>query len=705
MRGLGLRSDGSATAECNRWSVVACGRSAATWLCAAIAAFAVAAPSVAVSADTWGNARITYFEPFETTIDPRPALMQKRTTSRVIKFDGYGRRFELALEPNATLEQVREANASSVQLYRGELTGVDGSWARIATQGSSIHGLVWDGSQLYVIEPSEAVRDSIIAPLDASNTRTVLFRLADTILDEGTAMCATAGSAITTGRDSYDALKREFNALKGTPTMMEAVNAALRLEISAIGDAQFRAQFPSDEAAIDQILLRLNNVDGIFAAELGVQIQVPTAIVYDSTSDPLSTTTVATDLLRRLASLRATSPQLKARGLTHLFTGRDLDGSTVGIGYVDSVCNAEFGAALTEVRGRGAWLESLIAAHEIGHNFGAVHDGEDQCSQVPQNQFLMSPTVHAANATFSTCSRNRIAERVLTASCVTALPPADLSIRADLGSIHEGLGRTFEWELPVTNIGGRSIQDAHIEVLVPAALEVTDAWIPGGTCTSGAGVVDCGLGSIAGGVTRSLHLTLKSRLIGTNTLSARIVSLSDAQTTNNSGSGTVTIDPELDFGITLQAPTAVGVGETFEVAFSVSNAASEAGLAVSIAFELPTTVSVSAGMIENGTCDVQARTCTVETVASGTTVNGRLTLSAIAPGTGDLTARVSGAAFDPNSPNDIATQTLVVSGTATRTSSSAATVPPSSGGGGTFGLPLALALLSLLRARRISHRR
>jgi len=672
-------------------------RQSAARVCAAVASFALAGPCLA-AADIPGNARILYFEPFVTTIDPRPALSEKRSNARMLKFDAYGRRFELALEPNATLEPARAG--SNVQLYRGELTGIAGSWARVATSGSDVHGLIWDGSQLYVIEPSEAVRDSLVPPLDVASTKTVLFRLADTIVDSGAAMCATQDAPITTGRDSYDALKRELNALKGGPAVMQALSAALRLEISAIGDGQFRAQFTSDAQAIDQMLLRLNNVDGIFASELGIQIQVPTARVYDTATDPLPTTTAPNDLLRRLASLRLGSPELKARGLTHLFTGRDLDGATVGIGYIDSLCNAEFGAALTEIRGRGAWLESLISAHEIGHNFGAVHDGEDACSAVPQNQFLMSPTVYASNATFSSCSLGMMTSRVASASCITTLPPADLSIAADLGTVREGVGRAFEWELPVTNVGGRTMQNARIEVLVPATLTVVDAWIPGGTCTSGAGVIDCELGGIAGGVTRALHLTLQAASLGQTTISARLVALADARTTNNEGNGTIVIEPERDLGITLQAPAAVVAGDSFMATFAISNTAPEDAQSVAITFTLPSNVRASAANLANGTCDLETLACSLTTLAAGANVEGTLTLSASSSGTATVSARVSGAAFDPNTPNDIATQSITVSPAATNAATSEAKA--SSGGGGSFGLPFALALLALRRRSKRS---
>jgi hypothetical protein len=680
------------------------GRRSAAWVYATIATLLLTGSLPAVAADTWGNARILYFERFQTQIDPRPGLVEKRSTTRVLKFDAYGRDFELVLEPNELLSGAHTTDAATpVRLYRGQLTGIAGSWARIGTQGANVHGLVWDGAQLYVIEPSDAVRDSLVPPLDASNTRTVLFRLSDTILDEGAALCAASNDVAMTGGDSYKTLQRELKALKGDPVLMQATTAGMRLELAAIGDALFRAQFQSDAAAIDQMLLRLNNVDGIFAAELGVRIQVPTALVYDAETDPLPPTTVASDLLRRLATLRGSSTQLKSRGLTHLFTGRDLDGSTVGIGYIDTLCDGEFGAALTEIRGRGAWLESLITAHEIGHNFGAVHDGESECNTVPLDQFLMSPTVHAAHASFSSCSRDRMVDRMLGAGCIVPLPPADLAIASDFGTLHEGVGRSFEWQLPVTNVGGRATQSARIEVLVPSTLGVSDAWIAGGSCTSGAGVIDCELGSIAGGVTRVLNLTMSSPTMNVSEISARIISLTDALTSNNTGTGTISIDPELDLGIALQAPAAIVAGDTFSAAFTISNAALEEARSVSISLTRPSNLAVSAATLPGGSCDLVALVCTLPSFPAGGSLSGSLTLTANAAGSGELSARVSAASFDPNTPNDTAAQMITVSAATTAIASSPAT-EPASGGGGAFGFGFLLALLGLTSRRlRAAH--
>ncbi len=506
--------------------------------------WAMASPNAAfATAAEWGNARILYFEKFNTTIDPRPALTQKRTEQRLLKFDAYGRRLELALEPNGAVPTHLD---SQVRLYRGRLTGIDGSWARIATRGSNVHGLVWDGVDLYVIEPGAAVHAALVPPLEDPERSTVLFKLSDTILDAGATLCGVTAATQTTALEAYTALTRELGALKRTATIQQAASEVLRLEISAIGDAAFRGQFSSDAEALDQMLLRLNNIDGIFTAELGVRVQAPTTIIYDAHTDPLPRTNAPDALLKALGAHRGVSPQLKSRGLTHLFTGRDLAGETVGMGYIGTVCDGEFGVALTEVRGRGAWLESLIAAHEIGHNFGAKHDGEGECSAVPQNEFLMSPKVHATKATFSQCSQTQILRRISAANCVTVLSPADLSIPADLGTRREQVGQLFEWTLPVTNIGGRTAMHGRSEIQIPAELEIIEAWVSGGSCTSGAGVVDCTLGAISGGVTRDVNITLRALTAGTNTITAQLITSVDASHLNNAGTATIEVVAQPD---------------------------------------------------------------------------------------------------------------------------------------------------------------
>ena len=54
--------------------------------------------------------------------------------------------------------------------------------------------------------------------------------------------------------------------------------------------------------------------------------------------------------------------------------GIELDGTTVGIAYVGTMCNVRYSLGLTQ--DGGDLLEKVItvATHEMGHNFNMEHD-------------------------------------------------------------------------------------------------------------------------------------------------------------------------------------------------------------------------------------------------------------------------------------------------------------------------------------------
>jgi len=68
----------------------------------------------------------------------------------------------------------------------------------------------------------------------------------------------------------------------------------------------------------------------------------------------------------------------------------------------------------------------LITAHEIGHVFGAPHDGTGKCASTPQDQYIMTPTFTGTSITsFSRCSLDEIDAVLDSYACVVALPPPD----------------------------------------------------------------------------------------------------------------------------------------------------------------------------------------------------------------------------------------------------------------------------------------
>ncbi len=509
------------------------------------------------AADAQNDFRILYFEPFSLSATTDATSLALKTTDDPllagVRFDAYGRRFELELKRN---EKVMQDPAATGVAYLGTLSQQPGSWTRLTKVGESLHGMIWDGAELYVVEPVDEARPFMVAPLDPAQHGTVIYRLSDTLVDLGPAFCSALDTPLedplATGLTTFKALASD---LKSQVVLQQAAGASLGISVSALGDADFLARYATEAEARDAIMVRLNNVDGIFSAQLGVEIAVDSVGLYNESTDPFTSTTDAGDLLDELGTLRNGSPGLRADGLTHLFTGRILDDNILGMAYVDSLCRRSFGAGLTDSRGHGVTIESLIAAHEFGHNFGAVHDGSGECAATPANEFIMGPQTSARDDTFSECSVGIMTRSIARAGCVSPLPPPDASVGFAAPPADLTTGQVFSWAITVMNNGGQQAAASNVQITLPETITVDDATAPGGSCASGAGTVQCSLGPLEAGETRTVTLTLVARTFGVSTVTALASATNDTNTSNDSATASLSVDAPPPVSTPPPAPT------------------------------------------------------------------------------------------------------------------------------------------------------
>jgi hypothetical protein len=469
-------------------------------------------------------------------------------------FDAYGRRFELMLESNARLLAGFDANEraamSGMQVLRGTVQGLPGSWVRLTIDGDRQSGMVWDGHDLYVIEPADDVAPRAVHPLGVSGRKPVVYRLSDTQVELGGGTCTTVRPdrplEQVSGLDEYRVLVGEL------AQAAEATDLTGRLQVSALADYEYFQVAGSAQSARNRIVEIFNNVDGIFSAQVGIEIELADGVtVFEDPADPFSSQ-VPRDLLAELSTYRESQPSLSGTGITHLVTGRDLDGSTVGIAYIGSLCLARFGASISQGISTPT---SLVAAHEIGHNFGAPHDGEtadpgepvNPCASTPRT-FLMAPQLNGSDQ-FSQCSLTQIEPQVRVASCILpVVTSADLALAAEATTISVTSGQTFVLAASVSSRGPAEATSVQLNFALPSGLSVIDGTASsGGACISQAGGIACTWPVLGANVTSAVSVNLRADAAGSYTVPATLSATQDASSGNDA----------LSFQVTATAPTPV----------------------------------------------------------------------------------------------------------------------------------------------------
>jgi hypothetical protein len=614
-------------------------------------------------------------------------------------FEAYGRRFELALERNERLAFVTNARLPGVEALRGTLRNLPGSWVRITRTPAGLYGMFSDGRQIYVIEPAHELAGSVVTPLEAGGDQPVVYRLADTVLPIDGASCGTVTLAdVARGGQSGAA---QFNA---TVAELQIAAAGLpptrQMEVAVVGDFEFsQLPFTGGLTPEQAIAARMNVVDGIFSEQVGVKLLFTLVTVFRDPADPFSATTVPSALLQELGAWRTASTEQRSRGLTHLLTGRDLDGTTVGIAYVGALCRTgpetQFGVGLSQVLNQQAAISPLIIAHELGHNFGASHDGEtgSVCEATPRD-FLMAPRINNVS-TFSQCSLDTIAPRVAAAStgpnaCVVPLnvPDADFDLPAASRRLR---GASFEYAFTVRSIGATQVEGVTATITAPASLTLNSASAGGTACTIASNRATCTIGAMAPQANRAVTLNLTGQQAGTATVQFALSASNDAGAYNNSGSVAFGIDPSADLAVTLSAaPATLTTGSSTQLTATVRHVSGEAVPDARLTLTVPTGLTPTAVGTNALGCSLAAGavTCTPVALAVGASQSVTVTLAAdTSTGSRQVNAAVAATLGDPlTSDNNTAASVTVQA-------------PPAAGGSGGGGgrlTPEELAALSAL---------
>jgi hypothetical protein len=636
--------------------------------------------------------RIRYAEPINLTAATLPSEASLRSSERPtrVRFEAFGRPFELDIESNAAvlrdLPPAQRGKLPPHVLYKGRLSDMPGSWLRLTNVDGGGYGAISDGSDVYAIAPARAISAMLQERVPGGPDATLIYRAADVDSGLGPGFCiATAPEEPVSGAVQYAELTQELAA----PATAAALLATRELAIGLVADVQFGQRFGD---ATGVMLSRLNTVDGIFAAQVGVSIQATQLRVLEDNGGLKSTD--ANTLLKQLATMRSSTQELRSLGLTHLMTGRDLDGTTAGIAYIDNVCGNGFSASLSE-QGFDPWIGALVAAHEIGHNFGALHDGEadSPCASTPRT-FLMAPSINGSGE-FSQCSLATIAPAAQSARCLTSTGFVDLALEAPVGVLSGFVGQPIAVAVELVSVGSLDSPTAVVTLAVDPALQVLAAAAAGGICATIPGAVTCDFGPLASNERRRIEVQLLGQAAGQYSVPGSVAAPLDRNTSNDSAAVSLSLTAASDGALAITPTTISGTERQVQRAsVLLSTSGTEPLTDVTIRVAIPAdTLDVVAISVDQGSCSESAGaiTCALGTVAAGVTQRLDLDLRGTLSATSTIEATLA-AANDADARNNRASATVSI----------AAVVSVSStgrGGGGRTDYALLAVLLALLAAR------
>lgn len=341
----------------------------------------------------------------ETVTLDAEQVVASATSGKPLRCELLGNEYWIDLEPaqlrgSSFLARARTGSGAaaislgSSRVYRGTVRGQEDGFARLSVVGAGVRGYLKLEDRWIFIEPAG----------DADDPKACKV-YDETAIDSS--FHGFCGDHMPVDLD----LVQPGALVGGDPQAQAAGEGTLSvLELAVDADVEFVALHGASTVA--EIEAILNEVDGIFRDQLGITIEIVSINTWSVEPDPYDSTDAGT-LLGEFRNHWNNDDDAPARDLAHLFTGKNLDGSTVGVAYTSVLCHGTFGYGLSQQLGSNA-LMPILVAHEMGHNLGSGHD-----STGTNPRYIMYPSLSSSNLDeFSDDSTTQINALLASVNCM-----------------------------------------------------------------------------------------------------------------------------------------------------------------------------------------------------------------------------------------------------------------------------------------------
>lgn len=268
--------------------------------------------------------------------------------------------------------ETREPEAS--RTLRGSMVGSKGSrvFGSMLETGLSAKIVMGDGEIMF-IEPLASRMDEIKAGEPQASMHLV-YKATDTVPHEGN--CKTQDGALHHFENVRRANQRRDALFQNQPpagpqegTSSEDMIAELALD----ADFEYFTDYGSINATNARMELIINIVNNQYEDEVDISHLISGVVIRSTSNDPYTSSDAGT-LLTQFRNEWLANQTAIQRDVAHLFTGRTINGGTIGIANtIGGICTT-FAFCLSESDFNGALVCATdLTAHELGHLWNGSH--------------------------------------------------------------------------------------------------------------------------------------------------------------------------------------------------------------------------------------------------------------------------------------------------------------------------------------------